>query len=127
MIRTSREPRVRTGSILWVTKTCRLEKEEVGRGKSGKTGAWATRLRRGGMRLAPTRTAKGRQLVEGRNLFPFWSILENEKICFKKKKNFVFENLTICRPPAFRGGTCEASRMSSTFRNIMSDVNYGIR
>ena len=85
MIRTSREPRVRTGSILWVTKTCRLEKEEVGRGKSGKTGAWATRLRRGGMRLAPTRTAKGRQLVEGRNTFHFWSILENEKICFKKK------------------------------------------
>ena len=66
VIRTSREPRVRrTGSILWVTKTCRLEKEEVGRGKSGKTGAWATRLRRGGMRLAPTRTAKGRQLVDG--------------------------------------------------------------
>ena len=32
-----------------------------------------------------------------------------------------------CRPRAYRGGRCGASRMSSTFRNIMSDVNYGIR
>ena len=51
-IRTSREPRVRTRTRLGACAGIRASRRTE------------TRLRRG-MRLAPTRTAKGRQLVEG--------------------------------------------------------------
>ena len=49
--RRSREPRVR-------------RRTRLGRG-AGVSASRRTRLSRRGMRLAPTRTAKGRQLVEG--------------------------------------------------------------
>ena len=51
--RRSREPRVR-------------RRTRLGRG-AGVSASRRTRLSRRGMRLAPTRTAKGRQLVEGKN------------------------------------------------------------
>ena len=79
-----------------------------------------------GMRQASTRPAKGRQTVEGEMRTNF----DNQIVCKTSTiVIFIFCNsyLIHCRPCAYREGREKTSRMSSTFRNIMSDVNYGIR
>ena len=76
-----------------------------------------------GMRQASTRPAKGRQTVEGE----MKTNVNNQNIYYCHIFIFCNSYLIDCRPRAYREGREKTSRMSSTFRNIMSDVNYGIR